>query len=144
MICKNCGKNNLDTSAFCFDCGKPLDRSAPEVKPQASVPPRVQPQPVYNNAYRPPVASVIPPENKPISAWGYYGYKLLFTIPLIGFIMLLVFSFGGTSNVNLKNFARSYWCEFLIGLLLGAILVILFVAMGGTAAFMDALYQSGF
>ena len=56
----------------------------------------------------------IPEEYKPISMWGYFGYQLLFSIPCVGFILLLVFSFGGTKNVNLKNFARSYFCYIIV------------------------------
>ena len=61
--------------------------------------------------------------------WGYFGYELLFSIPLIGLILLLVFSFGGTGNVNLRNFARSYFC-FLIVVV---ILVVLIAILGGVA-----------
>ena len=68
----------------------------------------------------------IPEEYKPISMWGYFGYQLLFGIPCIGFILLLVFSFGGTKNVNLKNFARSYFCVLIIVAVLVAILVAIF------------------
>ena len=60
----------------------------------------------------------IPEEYKPISMWGYFGYQFLFAIPCVGFILLLVFSFGGTQNKNLKNFARSYFCWFIVSLLL--------------------------
>ena len=69
----------------------------------------------------------IPEELKPISMWGYFGYEILFSIPLIGLILLLVFSFGGTRNINLKNFARSYFCFLLIGVVL---FVIIFMAIG--------------
>lgn len=33
----------------------------------------------------------LPYEYKPISMWGYFGYEILFSIPFIGFILLLVF-----------------------------------------------------
>ena len=33
----------------------------------------------------------IPDEYKPISMWGYFGYEILFSIPIIGFIFILVF-----------------------------------------------------
>lgn len=62
----------------------------------------------------------IPEEYRPISMWGYFGYQILFSIPLVGFILLIVFSFGGTRNYNLRNFARSYFC----------ILIILFILLG--------------
>ena len=56
----------------------------------------------------------IPDEYKPISMWGYFGYQLLFAVPCIGFIVALVFAFGGTTNINLKNFARGYLCFVVI------------------------------
>ena len=34
--------------------------------------------------------SQIPEEYKPISMWGYFGYELLFSIPCIGFILLIL------------------------------------------------------
>lgn len=71
----------------------------------------------------------IPENYKPISAWGYVGYQLLFSLPIIGIIMLLVFAFGD-GNVNLKNFARSYLLFLLIGIILSAIVLILFAAFG--------------
>lgn len=75
-------------------------------------------------------------EYRPISMWGYFGYEILFSIPIVGFILLLVFSFGGTKNVNLRNFARSYFC-FLIVVV---ILVIIIAVIGGAAAASAAAY----
>lgn len=56
--------------------------------------------------------------------WGYFGYELLFSIPCVGFILLLVFSLGGTRNIILRNFARSYFCFLIIVAVLVAILAI--------------------
>ena len=53
--------------------------------------------------------------------WGFFGYELLFAIPLVGFILLLVFSFGGTKNKNLKNFARSYFSFTIVVIVLSII-----------------------
>lgn len=64
----------------------------------------------------------IPEEYRPISMWGYFGYELLFSIPCIGFILLIVFALGGTKNVNLRNFARSYFCFLIIVVVLILIL----------------------
>ena len=85
-----------------------------------------QQQPVYNNFYQAPQ---IPEEYKPISMWGYFGYELLFAIPIIGFILLIVMSFA-PANKNVKNFARSYFCLFIIVIILGIILA----ATGALAA----------
>ena len=85
----------------------------------------------------------IPDEYKPISMWGYFGYEILFSIPIIkclrcnrnnfiGFIFILVFSFGGTNNINLRNFARSYFC----------VLIILLIIVGFFALFTGAILSS--
>lgn len=55
----------------------------------------------------------IPDEYKPISPWGYIGYSILFMIPLIGFILLIVFSISD-KNINRRSYARSQLCLLLI------------------------------
>lgn len=74
-----------------------------------------------------PAGTNIPPEYKPIGMWGYYGYGLLFNLPCgIGLILTLVFAFGGTENLNLKNYARAQFCNFIIVL---AIILLVFMFM---------------
>ena len=76
----------------------------------------------YNRKQKTQISD-IPEEYKPISMWGYFGYEILFSIPLVGLILLLVFSFGGAKNKNLRNFARSYFC-FLIVVVIICIIVL--------------------
>ena len=71
----------------------------------------------------------IPAQYKPISAWGYVGYQLLFNIPLVGFILLIIFAFDN-ENVNRKNFARSYFCAFLIAIIFIVIVLIIGASLG--------------
>ena len=47
-------------------------------------------------------------------------------------IFILVFSFGGTNNINLRNFARSYFC----------VLIILLIIVGFFALFTGAILSS--
>ena len=68
----------------------------------------------------------IPSEYKPITPLGYIGYQLLFSIPIIGFIFLIIYALGGTNNINVKNFARSYFVVMIIAFILIFILVFLF------------------
>lgn len=84
--------------------------------------------------------SNIPEEYRPIGAWGYVGYSLLFSIPCVGFILLLVFSLGGAKNINLRNYARSYFCALLIVAIIWLILLIVIAATGGMAALMSNGY----
>ncbi len=72
----------------------------------------------------------------PITMWGYFGYELLFCVPLIGFIFLVYFAVAAR-NQNLKNFARSYFCVLII-------LIVIFVflsAAAGTANGIDYLFN---
>lgn len=82
--------------------------------------------------------SNIPEEYRPISMWGYLGYEILFSIPCVGIILLIVFSLGGTRNVNLKNFARSYFCVFIIV----AVLLVLMMILGGGMAALEGMSRN--
>lgn len=52
-------------------------------------------------------------EYRPISAWGYVGLSILYTIPVIGWLFLIIFTFS-RGNINRRNFTRSYWCYVLL------------------------------
>ena len=72
-----------------------------------------------------------PPKYRPIGAWGYLGYSILFGIPLIGQICLIVFALSG-SNVNRRSFARSYFAGWLvIAIILVVAFLILYFALPG-------------
>ena len=64
---------------------------------------------------------------KLIGPWGYVGYLLLFSIPVVGFIFAIVFACS-SHNRNRRNFARGW----LLTLLL---LVIVIAALGALAYF---------
>ena len=55
----------------------------------------------------------LPEAYRPITMWGYFGYEILFSIPIIGFICLIVTAFC-SKNENKKNFAKSYFCLTII------------------------------
>ena len=55
----------------------------------------------------------IPEEYRPLSMWAYFGYSVLYSIPFFGWIFLVVFSLDN-SNINRRNFSRSYFVIFII------------------------------
>ena len=139
MFCSNCGKQLPDKARFCDACGspvrEPVQAAAPAPEPVPVKTPEPAPEPVRIPApepehvdeplFTPEPDPVVPEENRPLGPWAYFGYSLLFSIPVIGFILLIVFSFAG-KNVNRKNFARSYWCWLI---LIVAIVLILTVVL---------------
>lgn len=69
------------------------------------------------NEFRMPLtAEQLPAEWKPVGAWKFFGYGLLFSLPLIGFICAFVCAFSAR-NLNVKGFARSYFCWLVAGAL---------------------------
>lgn len=73
-----------------------------------------------------------PEQYRPLSPWAYFGYSILFAIPVIGWIALIVCSVSGT-NVNRRSYARSYWCVLAIAVVFIAIVYI----TGGAAAILS-------
>lgn len=74
----------------------------------------------------------VPSQYRVLSAWAYFGYNLLFSIPIVGFICAIIFAFDD-SNLNRRSFARSYFCGLLIAVIVIVIFAIIFGA--GLASF---------
>ena len=77
MKCTICGAEVAENEKVCTACGAPVAA---------------------------PVAPA-PKEVKLLGPWGYFGLKILFSIPLVGFILLIVFSLDN-KHLNRRNFAR--------------------------------------
>lgn len=153
MFCTKCGKAIEDNAKFCVHCGAQLAQPtvaeevpAEPVVPVAPAEPVTPAEPVVAVPAEPVVAvpaepaepvtrvvKVLPEENKPLSPWGYFGLQILFAIPVVGFIFLIVFSFNG-SNINRRNFARSYWCAVVIAVILVVVVAaVSYLASGGAS-----------
>lgn len=74
-------------------------------------------------------------EYRPMSAWGYLGYQFLFTIPLVGFILLIVFALDN-SYIARRNFARSYFCLVFIAIIF---LIFILIAVPSFFAIIESL-----
>ena len=155
MICPNCKAELTENQKYCTVCGQPVAMPAQNTEPannntssaeyvnpqQGSYTPAYHQPPVYNRpAYTQPAPqSDYTPQYKPLSPWAYFGYTILFVLPVIGFILLLVFSFSD-SNINRRNFARSYFCAFLIAIIVTIIIVVLSLVFGFSVADMVSEY----
>lgn len=134
MFCPKCGTEVSDDKAFCPECGNPLKSQAQQnsgAQQAAGAQNEARPHPQVQFQSD---TVVLPDEYKPISMWGYFGYEILFSIPIVGFIVLIVLSING-KNQNVKNFARSYFCFTIIVLILLVILLVSVAGAGASAAF---------
>lgn len=78
--------------------------------------------------------SKIPYQYRPLSAWGYFGYTILYAIPVVGFIFLIVFSLSD-ANINRRSFSRSYFCALILVLIVIAVIA----ATGGLATLVASM-----
>ena len=129
MKCNSCGAEIMSGSAVCSNCGSPVESSVVQQPVQ-------QQQYQQQQYYQPNYSNSIPSEYKPIGAWGYIGYNLLFAIPLIGLIMMFVFAFGGTGNINLRNYARSFLLVALLSIVIGLIFGVGIIGLLGMESMM--------
>lgn len=155
-ICNKCSVANDDKAVFCVGCGAVLQNTTQEnpviteeptptqtesySEPQAYAPPQspfvqpvssqpAMPQMPYGQPYGfvPIDENMLPPEYKPVTIGQYIGYSLLFSLPIIGIIMLFVTAFDSDKSISLRNYAKSIlvWCAISI-----VLAILLFVFAG--------------
>ena len=150
-ICTACGTGVSESEKFCTTCGVPVQRSdvekgsipSEQIAPpppamQQAIQPQQQTIQPQKQAYQPQQQpSVKPiteadfiPSNKskyePISTRGYLGIWLLMIIPIINLLMLIVWACGGCRKISKRNFARAMFIVWIIAIILGVILTIVF------------------
>ena len=128
MFCENCGKNLPDGAKFCNGCGAKTEPAQPAYAAAEPAPAHlVPPPPPYTpppaqTAYAPqPAAYSGQPRTEPLRVGQYIGMLLLMCVPILGVILLFVWSFGGSVNLNKKNYARAMLIVCAIGLILSII-----------------------
>ncbi len=148
MFCENCGTEIPENSKFCPSCGAKVEDAAPadtessEPEKEAAAtetPPRQEP--VQKAAPAPPPPPQPRPQpavtyndksnlTKPLSVAAYVGMFILLAIPIVNIIMILVWSFSDTVNINKKHYAIAILIMILIGVLLAITLGILTATLG--------------
>ena len=72
---------------------------------------------------------------KPLSPWAYFGLSILFSLPVVGFIFSV-----SDANINRRNFARSYWCIYVIIAVAAVVAVASGVTLGSLENMMAAVH----
>ena len=109
-ICKNCGNKISKNDTFCENCGCKVvaEKEYTQQAPVAAV------QPV-NSYNQPQYVAIAPDPNKnTLSAWAFFGYSILFVVPVLGLIFNLIFCFNSSNLVLVYhrcNCGNHYRCK---------------------------------
>ena len=112
-VCRNCGANIPDGCDHCQNCGASANGVVDGGR----------------RGYEKDFIRTLPAEFRPLSPWAYFGYSLLFSIPLVGLVLVIVFACGGASNINLRKFARSFIILWVFGIIVSVILASVVVSV---------------
>ncbi len=113
MICNKCGAQNAEGTPFCASCGNRLAAPQNNYQPYQQVPPMQYAQ-----------------QTEPVTSIGkYLLWWLVGFIPLVGFILTIVFAVDN-SNKNRANFFRAQLIIMAIGVLLSIIVASLVLSAG--------------
>lgn len=135
MKCVSCGAEIPDTSKFCRYCGESQTIHASDLQENEVGYGQSQNNVIYLG---PTIRNYNPEKDyNPIGMWGYFLYTILFCIPIVGTILLILFALGVTNNINLRNYARSWFC---LPIILLIIVLILFIT--GQAGVLDDIFLS--
>lgn len=127
QFCQYCGAGMEINSTFCQACGKAQAAQATQTAASTPVQQYNTTTPQYNpNAYNPNAQSNL---DAPLKVGDYIGMFLLMCVPIVRFIMILVWGFGSSSNTNKKNFARAVMILCVIMIAISIVLGILFGAV---------------
>lgn len=81
--------------------------------------------------------------NAPFSTGGFFLVQLALMIPVVNLILLLVFAFSGSTNVNLQNYSRAILIWMLIGIGVAVILGVTgAIAAEGITQYLETIQES--
>ena len=151
MKCPFCGSEQEDTARFCTDCGKYMGSAEPEaVAAPATIPAASENQTnqekfrEFANQVQAKAEEPQPSDDSPwatIGIWGWIGILLLMQIPIVNFVLVIVWSFGGTTKRVKQNYARATLIIGLVSVIITVASVVLMFATGKRLGLFEMMRQ---
>jgi predicted nucleic acid-binding Zn ribbon protein len=134
VFCTECGAKVPEGKKFCTECGNPVNSVKPPVQETAQTESEAEKTETVETVHTaaPAAAAVASPintdEQSPpgpfavMSVSGFVVSSILMAIPVIGWLICIIWACGGCKNHNRRNFARSYLIFLAIGAAIGLVL----------------------
>ena len=74
----------------------------------------------------------LPEEFRVVPTLHFFLYQLVFTIPIVGLVIIFILSFGAGKNKNIRNFARAQLLAILVGIILTMMFSTLLIGLFAT------------
>lgn len=135
MICPNCKAQFPDGIVFCNNCGSKLEAEIPVQQNAYQQQQYQQQSPVYQQpapAYQQPAAPAQNELTRPMRTGEFFLTTFLIGLPLVGFILCLVWAFGSSANENKRNFCRAQLIWVLIALVISILFGVIAAAVGAS------------
>ncbi len=118
-VCPRCGVQLKEGAAFCGNCGLSLQKAdgANPVENGGFHPGYHQEQPNTSPWSRPAMPTDV------LSVGDYILMMVLFSLPLVGLVLMLYWSFSSAVGPNRKHFARAYLIFYCISLVFSMIMM---------------------
>ena len=134
MKCTQCGAQIQEGAAFCTSCGAKYTPAPPPPPPKQTPPPAApayqpppQPrQPVQAAPQQTLEQAVKGTKYEPITTGGFVGIMLLLCIPVLGLILLIVWTCGGCRKISKRSFARASLLLAVIAIVIGIVVGLVF------------------
>jgi hypothetical protein len=124
MFCENCGAKTEPVQPAYTSAAEPVPPHPDPPHPVYTPPSQTAPSRQQAYALPHPPAYSGQPGGEPLRIGQYIGMLLLMCVPILNVILLFVWGFGGSVNLNKKNFARA-------SLILCAVMLIFWIVAGG-------------
>ncbi len=80
----------------------------------------------------------LPDKYKPMGAWGYWAWSIIYSFPIVGFIFVIVNSLRNC-NIARRNHARSFICTYILILIFIGITFLILYFTGVFQMMLEAL-----
>ncbi|MBR6513420.1 MAG: hypothetical protein IKT46_01170 [Clostridia bacterium] len=146
MYCSQCGTRLDQRTGICPNCGleHEIPNNIPHIKENPTPDNTYQshnqqyyyqssgewssPEYTYPNHRAAITEEELPAQYKPLGTFSYVLLMLLYSLPLVGFIFLIIHSLD-ESNINRRNYARATFCWMAIGIAICLIFILLFFVL---------------